>query len=317
MSKFAWFVMVLVVLAMFAPMGMFAADRETFHVTELMVGPNATVVSGYDTPTLERLAGGTGTLDRVNVKTGALTGMALLHTPALAATFMDDFFNILKTTNVLESSALLVPWKYTGDAGVAADVSIGATACGMLKVISGSTDNNEAYLQHGSAGTEGAFNITSNGSKTLWFETKLTGPAAGTEAGMFVGLSEAGSSAVNFLVDNTMVADTNKSYMGFTVKAADACTNWFFQINKADNASARTLTNIVANSAARTLGFKFDGVRTVTVYADGTAISPTITINAASYPDAVNMSPIVAMKTGTASYSPTGLVDYVFIHQDR
>lgn len=263
---------------------------------------------------------GTVKVDRVQANLAGFTDVQVAGLPKNNFTFMDDFFAIITSTNVTEATTTLMPWSYTGDGGQATDLTIGATAGGILKLITGATSNNEAYIQYGPLETEGSFGITSNGSKKVWFEARVAGVATSNNAASFIGLSEAGSSAANYIVDTTGVLDTNKSWMGFECGRTATNTYYNFQINKADAASIRTITNVTANLGNGTykrLGFTFDGVNLLTIYADGTAASTTLTINDATFPTATMMSPIVAQKSIALSYSPTQLVDYIWIQQER
>lgn len=247
------------------------------------------------------------------------TGETMAGLPRNTFTFMEDFYSIITSTNVTESMALLVPWKHTGDTAVTADSLVGATAGGVLSLISGSTDNNEVYLQYGAQGTEGAFNITSNGTKELWFETRVCAAPSGNEGGFFVGLADPGASAANFLIDNAGTVDTNVNHIGFWCGTLYSNAYYNFVVGKADAAAGSLMDAAIVTNTAATyvkLGFHFDGVRTTTVYVNGTARSRVHTNNAVSYPDAVVMAPIIASKTG-GSYSNTNKIDYIWVQQER
>jgi len=262
---------------------------------------------------------GTNKIVRQTSTVTGFSGAGLADLPKSSFTFMDDFYTVITSTNVTESTALLVPWKYTGDTADSVAKTVGATAGGILTFLTGSTDNNEAYMQYGPLGTEGSFVITSNGAKKVWFEARILAAPQAHEGGFFVGLADPGSSAANFLVDDSGIVDTNKNFMGFWIGTSSSNAYYEFTCNKADAAAAVSDIQIVTNTAATyvRLGFMFDGVRTTTVYADGTAKSRVHTNNAVSYPNAVVMSPIIAIKTGLASTINTGKVDYIRIQQER
>lgn len=248
----------------------------------------------------------------------AVTGSLPVGAPSLQFSFLDDFASFVYATN--GNMTLGLPWAYTADAVSLA--SITATMGGWLTLTTSGTSNDEAYIQYGGLKTCGTFGITSNGLKKLWYETSLKGPAISSNAAncaVFIGLAEAGSSAANFLVDSTGVVDTNKSFIGFVTKVADTNTYWSFVANMADGAACQVITNVLALNSigtAHRLGFSFDGVTTLTAYVDG-ASAGSRTINAAVYPSAIPLNPIIGNKTMTTSYTPTTRVDYVYCNQER
>lgn len=293
-----------------------AADREQYTITTLRIGTGAQQVSGDGNQLLERLLTGTNEADVIEGRTGFFDGAVLAGKPSRSFVFMDDFFTFLKATNVTEGTTLLAPWSYTGDNGVALDCTVGASAGGVLSMITGATSNNEAYIQYGVAETEGSFSISSNGTKKLWFEARFTPPSTAANSANFIGLSEVGSSAANFITDSTG-ALADKDYMGFHYVISGGATNVNFTIhNNAQTAQVCTNVAYCIGSVLR-LGFYFDGATTLTVYSDETANSRTFTINDAVYPTSTKMSPIIASKTLTASYSPTNQVDYIYVQQAR
>jgi hypothetical protein len=262
---------------------------------------------------------GTQKVDKVEATLAGFTGASIAGLPKDSFTFMDDFHTIITHTNVTEATTLAVPWKYTGDTADSVAKTVGATAGGILTFLTGSTDNNEAYMQYGPLGTEGSFVVTSNSTKKVWFEARILAAPQAHEGGFFVGLADPASAAANFLVDDSGVVDTNKNFMGFWIGTTSSNAYYEFCVNKADAAAALYDTQIITNTAATyvRLGFLFDGVRTTTVYVNGTAKTRVHTNNAVSYPNAVVMSPIVAIKTGLASTINTGKVDYIWAQQER
>lgn len=264
------------------------------------------------------ITGGTCNVDRVEATAVGFAGATIAGLPKDSFTFFDDFYSIATSTNA-ENCDLLKPWKFTGDSADESSLLVGASAGGILELLTGSTDNNEAYAQFGPQGTEGLFVITSNGTKDVWFEARVLAAPPGHEGGFFVGLADPGASAANFLVDDTGVVDTNKNFIGFWMGTTSSNSYYEFCANKADAAAAVYDTKVSTNTAATyvRLGFHFDGVRTTTVYVDGVAKTRVHTNNAVSYPNAVVMSPIIAAKTGLASTASTNYFDYILIQEER
>lgn len=297
-------------------------------VDDMTVGDDLTVtgdvsVVGQIAPATMTVSG-TITGNQLVASTTGYTGARIAGLPKDSFTFFDDFFSIQKATNVTEETVLLAPWKYVGDGGVAADVTIGASAGGILNLTAGSSSNDEAYLQYGSAGTEGMFSFTNGDSKRLVYESYNTAPMySPTGSVLFVGLAEAGAAAANFIVDTTGELDTNKSFIGFVCDTGYTNKYWHFVVHKADDPTVFKATNVMVNAGAaayRRLGFTWDGVQTLTATINGTNSTRTFTISsstATSYPIATAMSPLYAVKTIFATYQPTNLIDYVYGYRDR
>lgn len=261
---------------------------------------------------------GTVKTDRVTANLAEYSGMAIADVPKNSFTFMEDFFTIIATATNAETMSRLLPWKYTGDGGDETDITLATETGGVLVVTTGSTDNNEAYLQYGALGTEAFVSITSNSGKKVWAEFRVKGSHASGEGGTFYGLASAGSSAANFLVDDTgELAD--KDLYGFIHNTLDTNTLWQFVYRK-NGQTAVTNRNIAANAGGASfirLGLYFDGVNKIYHFVNGTANARIYTNNAATFPNAVNLSPIIASKTSDASTSRTNKVDYIFIQQQR
>lgn len=267
----------------------FAADRENMSINELKVGKILALADGME-------------------------GASLVSTPSQSFTFMDDFMSFSYTTNYDVPS---VSYVYVGDAAASAGCVVGAAAGGILTLTTGATSNNEAYVQMGPVGGEASFSITSNGEKRVTFEARVAGSKAGINAATFVGLASAGSCAANFLTDSTgVIAD--RDYVGFQLLPGTVAS-WNFTYRK-NGATAVTVSAVASNSGPATfsrLGFKYDGLRTLRIMVDGVETGSPITVNAATFPNAVVMSPILACKTITASYTPTNKIDYVYVNQER
>lgn len=269
-----------------------AADREQFSVTELSVGK---VIS------LE----------------GATAGATIGGKPDAAFSFLDDFLYFLASTN--EAGQTLAPWRHTGDTLAATNNCIvGTGAGGILTFTTGSTSNNEAYIQHGVQATEAPFNISSGGLKKVYFETRVAAGATGVPAGFFVGLAGKGSSTANFLVDSTG-GMMNTNIIGFQCVWANTNAFWNFVTRKCNSA---VLTNacIVTNAGPSTyvrLGFSFDGENKIRYFVNGVEKGTNYILNAGNFNDGVGMSPIIAAKTLTDSYTPTNKVDYIYVNQER
>lgn len=284
-------------------------------------GPTLTVDTNLN-------VGGVITSDKVVAKTTGATNAPLADLPENSFTFMEDFFDFNYTTNATITSTSFVfgvdsPWVYTGDGGVVNDISTAAARGGIVKIITGTSSNDEAYIQWGRYGTEGMFAITTNDGRQIWYRTYCNGPIVSpTSSVFFVGLAAPGFSAANSIVDTTGVMDTNKSYMGFICNSTYTNKYWRFEIHKADDPQTFVATNIMQNAGAsdyRLLHFHWDGENTLTVGAAGTNSSRTFTISTSStsYPVDTAMSPAIGVKTIFANYTPTNKCDFTWVKQLR
>jgi hypothetical protein len=278
-----------------------------------------TIFKGPQTLSLDRIQAG---VDAANY------GSTIAGLPKQSFTWMDDFFSIqtstnqtvsFTSTNIVINTDLLSKWKYAGDGAIVSDFTVGEVVGGILKMTPVATSNNECYLQFGANTTEAFASITSNSAKQLWFEARVAGPFTNQLSTTFIGLAGTNTAVANFIVDTTGILDTNRSYIGFMNSYTYTNKWWNFVIHKADNTVVYTITNVTAGAVStyKRLGFNYDGVNRLTVYVDGTANAQTYLLNDANYPTATLMSPILGCKTINDTYTPTNLVDYIWIQQDR
>lgn len=281
-----------------------APTANTQTNNNLAVKTNATVGANLT-------VSGTGVVDTITARTGLWADAPVVASPSTYFDFFEDFYTITAYTNA-ETMDAFIDWRYVGDSGDNVDLLIGEELGGVLTLLTGATDNNESCLQWGRLRTEGLVCITSNSGKRVWFEARVKAPAPGLEGGFFVGLGQTNSATVNFLVDDSGLCDTNKSWIGFWIGTTSSNAWWNFVCNKADAAAIVQDVYIVTNTAATylNLGFTFNGTNKTTIFVNDVAKTRVHTNNAVSYPNAVMMSPVICEKTGD-SYSATGKVDFI------
>jgi hypothetical protein len=286
MKKVLW---VLAVVGLSA-LSVLAERREEFSVNELSV-------------------------DHVISVTPGIAGAKFLAAPKDSFSFMDDFFLIKYGTNY---PGPLASWMFTGDTAESAALIVANETGGILKLLTGSTSNNETYVQYGPVGGEAMFNVTSNGGKKVTFEVRVAGPIPGANCSTFVGLSSAGSSAANFIVDTTGVM-ADKDFIGFQCNKNNGNASWDF-VTRANGGAITTNSAFAPNSGNGTyvrLGFQFDGINKLRYYYNGSCSNTPMTVTAVNCPNAVKLSPIIACKTLVGTYTPTNKIDYIYVQQDR
>jgi hypothetical protein len=187
---------------------------------------------------------------------------------------------------------------------------------GELFIVTAAADNDESYMQSGIRGTEAFVRIRGGSSQELWFEAYFRLDDV-TETGFFIGLAEKGVAVTGFLVDDTgEIAD--KSMIGFRTKM-DA-SGEIDAVWREEGQAVQEIANIATNDGSTKvrLGFHFDGDETVTFYVNGVAESTTVNMAAATSPDNIMFSPIVAIKTGElAGVVKAAFINYMKVNMNR
>jgi len=194
-------------------------------------------------------------------------------------------------------------WDWTSDTATDSITLPISNVGGVMNVACGVVDNNETYLQLGSATSAtnapfiigGAAGITNN--YPLYFGARVRAKQHADEA-YFVGLAGEGASAGNFMADNTgALADDD--LIGFNTLTATP-TSWNLTWKNAGQAVQTTTGAAVNADDWHIFEFYYDGATTVTFWVDGVASATTATTTAATFPGGEEMSPILAVKTGEA-----------------
>lgn len=207
------------------------------------------------------------------------------------------------------------PWQYADD-NLATYALTDTDVGGVLSIspADGTPDSGVAMrLGHNSHGN--LFEIVGASGQKLWYETrvKLVG-VTGSHVSMFVGLGDESTAAVDFLAD-TGSDFADDDLIGFHVEEKHkAGINFAYQTT----GTAFVEIDDVATNASdwHKLGFFYDGVDTITIFADDTANTTTVAYNDGTFPDGEELSPLIAIKTHTAS-SQTLYVDWITCVMER
>jgi len=235
--------------------------------------------------------------------------LAMLMDPAVGFHFFEDFLFLACDDTTRNPSAV----KWVSDTATDG-ITLPKLAGGVINVQAGGVDENETYIQWGQpAGLVCApFGITDASGKPLFFEARVKAVEL-TQFGIFVGLAEEGAAVANFLVDATG-AIVDKDYIGFRLCVATPLA-WDFVWRKNGEVGQVRFAVAVNGGDWHTLSFWFDGLHTVTPYANGVAKTANPT-SGVTFPSAQLMSPIIAIKT-TEAVTKGVQVDYIRVIQAR
>jgi hypothetical protein len=232
--------------------------------------------------------------------------LAMLADPAVGFQYFDDFLTFIRDANANPADGV---YAATGNAQIVMPV---ANVGGVIQVKTTAGDNSYCFHQYGALATTNPFVITDGSTKPLFFGCRVKAEQH-ADMGAFVGLAEEASAAAGFLVTDTMEL-VDKDFIGFRLIAATP-TLWDFVYKKAGQVM-QTLASVATNADDwHVFGFWYDGLHTVTPYADGVAKTVNLT-SGATFPSAQYMAPILAIKTGEAVLKSM-LVDYVRVIQAR
>lgn len=233
----------------------------------------------------------------------------------------DDFIN----TPVLSTSANTGKYASFADTSCTltnADAQWGAAAFGF-----DGTAADAVALQY--AGNSGSFVQFSTSLKyAIAFECRVKKSSVTTnDCGFFIGLADEGQAADNTLVDTTGALE-DANFVGFHVAmgTSAAAVNFVYRKN---GQTAQTLLAAAATMVADTwvkLGFLYMPLGRVTpsqrlqIFVDGVVQSTYGTdanVAAATFPSAVNLSPLMYVKNGSGSNAQTFHADWWrFGHSD-
>jgi hypothetical protein len=192
-------------------------------------------------------------------------------------------------------------WKWVSDTANDSVTLPVSSPGGVLQIATGAVDNNETYIQLGSATSAtnapwiiaGAAGVAN--SKPLYFGARVK-CTTHVDGAWFVGLAGEGAAAANFMVDNSG-ALVDDDIIGFGIVTGTPAA-WDITWRNAGQA-VQTVAAVAVNADDwHTFEFWYDGATTVTFWIDGTAHATTATTTAATFPFNEEMAPILACKSG-------------------
>lgn len=238
--------------------------------------------------------------------------------PNLGYQWFDDFMGFQDPTTAKAYGPYLC--LDTGDSVLA-----GVAARGGAMSLLVTTDNEDAGIRLGDA-TSGAFVIsdTAGDNKTLYFEARVKrSVVANGKGSVFVGLTEAGALAANFIADAANdFAD--KGLIGFWLDEADG-DNVKFVYQKSGQDFVTKIAALAATAADTyiKLGFKYDPSKPpterITVFVNNVPSTTKVTatdIAAATFPDGVVMNPTFYASAGSAD-DFLATIDWWWTFQER
>jgi hypothetical protein len=197
---------------------------------------------------------------------------------------------------------------------------------GVLRFLTDTTDNDENWLQPGSAtSVSGVISDTAADAKMLIFEARVRyNKVADNEMASFVGLSEEGCAVANTMTDNDGILVTTKDFIGFHVLQADGDA-LLFRYQKASQTPVTVLTYGTAITAAAwmNLAFIYDpsqpASKQIAIWVDGVEQTTYVTgtnIAAATFPDAEELQPLFGMKNGSGAAASMDLAGFRFYQEN-
>lgn len=196
--------------------------------------------------------------------------------------------------------------------GSAASYGLG----GVLVVATGATKNDYANLKAwDSDNAGGPFKITASSGKKLWFAARLYMTAAVfTNEVLYIGLMD-GATTKPFADDTGVAAMEDGLY--FRTLVASPTELDFARTRNTIGAEIKGNIATVAKDRWITVGFKFDGAKTVIPYINGVAYPQYNTnVSVATFPYDVGLTPYFGILTG-AGAAKTLVVDWIKCVQER
>lgn len=225
--------------------------------------------------------------------------------PNYAYTFFDDF-------HACAYHDTGSPWTVDATGGTflpGAGETVGLGGVGVLSVTN--TDNNRINMKLSSTDVGGMFKITASSGKKLWFEARIQVVELADET-MYVGLIDSATTRAG-AADSGAANMTSGLYYRI-LTASPTAIDWacFTTTEKAIKA------NILANAGGTwaTLGFKFDGVTTVTPWINGVVGTDVVLVDDANFPSTVSLTPMLYLATGEA-VAKSLYVDWIKVVQTR
>jgi hypothetical protein len=294
---------------------LYLQPEATFTNTGTTSLTGATTLSGATTVSGAATFSSSADFDgAITAGTGFWAGAPSIASNTMSSAFFwsEDFIGVgIDTTSAALSH--FIGWNAAGDGVTLA--SAAGTLGGIVSLTPSTGSNNEYYVQLGELGTETFVEIDSASSKKLWVEFRITTDATTDAGNIFVGLAEEGSAAANF-IDDAGNDFADKDLIGFVIWEGNPDTTLVVaQTSGGALDTVGTATDTIAAATYYSFGIYFDGDTTISYYKNGTAESFTSSTEDALYPDAEELSPIVALKNGAAD--KTVSIDWIKIVSER
>ena len=178
---------------------------------------------------------------------------------------------------------------------------------GVLALTTDNTDNDETWLESGSATSVlGKISDTAGDDRKLWFEARVkVSEIADSKIDWFIGLAEEGLAAADTITDGDAMA--SKDFIGFRVLAddGDAIDAVYRKAGQAEQEVKSGAGVPVADTFIK-LGFhynpKAETAKRITFYVDGVEQNAYVTgtnIAAATFPDGEELCFLAGLKNGT------------------
>lgn len=239
-----------------------------------------------------------------------LIGYANGHT--LAYEFFDDFMDFAVgdatsrwTLGTTQGTAILGSAEASNTPGPGGYASIGTA---------GTSQYDYASIKPCSTNTGAPFKIAKDSGKKLWFECRIMVSSI-VDANIMVGLFN--EDVDDMSVDATGAESVQDGVYHRTIVATE--TEIDFAVNK-DTTETEVKSNggTLGAATAITLGFKFDGVSTLTSYVNGTAEATTSEVDATNFPSDQGLTPAFFIKDAQSGGAAKRLyVDWVKVVQLR
>lgn len=226
--------------------------------------------------------------------------------PGLSNHVFDDFTNVVSDVSLYYHSNGNT-WKTIEDSGSVVAQSATAGRIGALTLTMDNTDNDEIYMQFGSA-TGNLFKLDASSGTKFWYECRFkVSVVTDSTYDLIVGLAEEGAAAADAITDADAYVD--KDFIGFRVPAADGNGLDFFW-----KKSGQTEVELIADAATLVadtyvkVGFVFDPdaptTKRIKVYVDGVESNTYGTYTqmaAATFPSGEELTPFFAIKAASGA----------------
>ena len=232
------------------------------------------------------------------------TGM-WANCPALAYSDISDYYQWTEDFMQLaidNTTGYPVAYTTTSDTAASPVTLVTGQYGGVVRLLTGATDNNQTSIQAGSGAVGTTVEITDASGYELWYECRIS-PSIATECAIFIGLAEEASTDI--ILDGGAASFSNTDCIGFSTNTDTGLDEWDFQYHLAGyvrytDAAVADNSALTSTEDWHTFGFHFGGASVLTPYVDGVA-QTAVDTSAASFPSGEEMSPIVAVKTGTTA----------------
>lgn len=197
---------------------------------------------------------------------------------------------------------------------------------GVIRFSLAATDNVEVAMQLGmnAATTSAPYVVTSGATKPLYYEVCFRPTAAASDfdsCGMYFGLGSVNIPANSAIVDDTMALAATTGFIGFST--VDGSPKATYKAASQTAASITLSTTALVTATWYQFGFYVDPLgpasQRVHLFWQGEEVATFITdtnIAAATFPSAVQLSPVLAFKNGDAT-ARTVDFDWVRVWQGR